>query len=176
MKIGRALFVVVFMSVCGFLGTQAMAGGVNGTICRAANLNQAFDLAWDHMRVQNNASTPRWIICPIEVRQDFYSESILQYVTPQYWDVRAWFGTSAGSGASVYCIWREVATTETGTTGADFLTGTITRPAAAPLPSTATHRFTIDGSSISDLTPQTVTCRLDPGTGLNGMTHFPAMH
>ena len=176
MKISRTLFAVVVMSVCALLGTQAMAGWVNGTICRAANLNQAFDLAWDHMRVQNKASTPRWIICPIEVRQDYYTDNLLEFFTPQYWDVTAWFGTSAASGASVYCIWREVSPSETGTAVADFLAGSIIRPAATPLPSTATHRFTIDGSSISDLTPQTVTCRLDPGTGLNGMTHFPALH
>jgi hypothetical protein len=138
----------------------------SGTACRAANLNQAFDLKWDHLRVANASAYQRWVVCPATIPVEFLyngTSTVLTY--PSSGVVYAWFGPTASNSAEVRCFWREIPDLVEGT-GVEVTTlaaAVLTPDAALPDVSSATF----DLSSFNGFATSTLTCRLDPGTGIN---------
>lgn len=144
---------------------EAAAATHSGTACRAANLNQAFDLKWDHMRVLNASTFKRWVVCPATIATELYWDGStgVDIYGPSAGDIYAWFGSTASSSAEVYCIWREIPSNNEGTEVTNLGAATITADGALPDVSSAT----IDLSAFGFYDTNTVTCRMDPGTGIN---------
>lgn len=151
---------------------MAAAEVANGNVCMAANLNQAFELKWDHARVENPATNPfsRFVTCSMGAGSQWLrNDGAATGVNVSAVDsgrVTAYFSADAADDAEVSCVFREMAASATGTVPADSKVVTMTAPAS--LPGTANGLFADeDGVNITTTSSLTVTCKLDPGTGIN---------
>lgn len=158
-----------------FVATSAMAAhrNNNGATCRAANLNQAFELGWDHARVYNPGTRDLWVICPLpySLDADWQSGSASIFPLDDYYrdntiNVYAWFGASAAPAAQVTCIVREMATSTTDTAAANAVSQVIAQSGGG-VPEVVSQTF--DATSFGPGT-LTATCKLPPGTGINAVT------
>jgi hypothetical protein len=152
----------------------------SGTACRAANLNQAFDLKWDHLRVANASEYQRWVVCPATIPVEFLyngTSTVLTY--PASGTVYAWFAAPGTKivpvpySPEVRCIWRDIPNLIAGT-GVEVTTlaaATLTPDAALPDVSSATF----DLSSFDGFSTSTLTCRMDPLTGINAYQMYHAV-
>ena len=132
---------------------------IPGTTCMAANLDQAFDLSWDHFRVLNPISNSflRWVVCPLP---HFYDSAHGGYNT------QSWMATYHEAPGDIWCILRAYPDSQT-TAAAPFQTQTISR--AGPYPSAG--RTTFAAAEVHGFyATKTMTCRLSPGTGINQLT------
>jgi len=137
---------------------------ITGTGCRAANLDQAFDLAWNHVRVHNESSVDRWVICPANINPPVYDDGDgASLYGPGSGSVTGWFGEDSAGDAEVWCIWREIPASTTGMSVTNF--GTVTMSAEDPLPDTESD--SMDLTAFNIFQTSTLTCRLSPGTGIN---------
>lgn len=175
------LFVLLIVSAVVFVATSAMAAhrNNNGATCRAANLQQAFELGWDHARVYNPGSRDLWVICPLPYSLDADWQSGTGSIFPldDYWrdnsiNIYAWFGASAAPGAQVTCIVREMATSTTDTAAANAISQVIAQSGGG-LPEVVDVGF--DATSFGPGT-LTATCKLPPGTGINAVTFSGMTH
>ena len=142
----------------------APADTLSGTACRAANLNQALQLAWDHVRVYNPSIWQYWVVCPAAINPEVYDDGGgAALFGPSSGTVSAWFGSSSAASAEVLCIWREIPADTTGTSVTNL--GAVTLAADAALPDTASG--TVDMSAFNLFMTSTLTCRIDSGTGIN---------
>lgn len=167
----------IFASGLMLLGTVQSAYSVGSNYngaqsCEAANLNQAFDLGWGHMRLINNSTAQRWITCAMdnEIRtdRDTGGDGLIFRGTRDS-RVSAWFGPGSASGAEVLCILREVAQSDAGpgVSGANATAVTITNTDPTPVSVTET----LVNPIFTDGNYGTMTCRLDPGTGINAIAN-----
>ena len=152
--------------------TYASGSNYNGAqSCEAANLNQAFDLGWGHMRLVNNSTVQRWVTCAMdnEIRTDSTADDGLIFTGTTDSRVSVWFGPESASGAEVFCIFREISSADAGpgVPPASSTAVTITNTEATPVNETATL-----ANGIGDFGNYgTMTCRLDPGTGINAVAN-----
>lgn len=162
------------LAVLLFVSPSTMAAETaNGNVCMAANLNQAFELKWDHARVENPATNPnsRFVTCSLgagpQWMRDGANSTSLQIAPVEAGGLTAYFSADAAEGAEVSCVFREMSVSATDTVPADSKAVTIT--ADGPLPDTAAGSFVAaDGVNIALGSTLTITCKLDPGTGING--------
>lgn len=164
--LATAAAAILSLTVTPIQTVDAAADSNSGTACRAANLNQAFDLKWDHLRVANASTYQRWVVCPATISTEFtYDGSKAVIWGPSSGSVYAWFGTTASNSAEVGCIWREIPHETTGTNVevTNLAAALLTPDAALPDVSSATF----DLSSFNFYFTSTLTCRMDPGTGIN---------
>ena len=147
----------------------ASSNNVNGAACRAANLKQAGELAWDHARVSNPGSRSLWVLCPMERPIDFVEDSgnILKSWVINSLSVRAWFGASADPAAQVTCIVREMDTDVTNTSAVNAVNHAIAQTGGG-LPEVVSQTFDMTGAA-NHYDPYTVACQLPPGTGINAI-------
>ncbi len=169
------------MGVCLMLAVLFFAGnaystfnqGINGTVCRAANLQQSFDLAWNHARVYNPSEVGRWVVCPVPKSKDYILDnaSYNDYIYSSGLYVYVWFDTGS-EGETVTCIVRSMSVLSDDTSALKTQVLNI---------STTNTRPTYAGASVgmgdwSDSDPVTVTCALEPHTGINGVLLSPNHH
>jgi hypothetical protein len=135
--------------------------------CRAATLELAQNLRWDHIRVWNEATFPVWVVCPVTNNTEWWSDSTdeLHWYGPATGTLYVWFNSTAASTAKVQCTWVDLDPTVTDTSGI-AVTHTINAPASRP--GVVSQGF--DLSLFNGYYPQTITCKLDPSTGLNSYT------
>jgi hypothetical protein len=145
----------------------APLGQTPAVSCRAASLDLAKNLRWDHIRVWNQATFPVWVVCPVINNTEWWtdSEDTLHWQAPSAGTVYAWFDSTAAATAQVKCTWLDLDPNVTGTS-AIGVTHTIKDPAS--LPGVKSQVF--DLAPFNGLYPQTITCKLDPSTGLNTYT------
>lgn len=154
-----------------FVSASATASETaNGNVCMAANLNQAFELKWDHARVENPATNPysRFVTCSMGAGPQWITVGgSTTAAVVETGGLTAYFSADAAATAEVSCIFREMSVSATDTVPADSKVAVIT--ADDPLPDTASASFVkADGVNIGLGSTLTVTCKLDPGTGING--------
>jgi hypothetical protein len=145
----------------------APLGETPAVSCRAASLDLAKNLRWDHIRVWNQATFPVWVVCPVINNSEWFtdSEDQLTWLVPSSGTVYAWFDSTAAPTAQVKCTWLDLDPTVTDTS-AIGVTHTMTAPASRPGVISPGY----DLSLFNGVYPQTITCKLDPSTGLNSYT------
>lgn len=167
-KLFSALIVILIVFVWVCVAYSLTQRAVNGTICKAANLNQAFDLKWDHVRVINNSTQTRWVVCPVEAATDHYKDAFNNTTTGDELvagvvQVMPWFGSGAAPGAGVTCIWRSL-----DHNGIVSETISMTDTAPATMMSTSLDAsFAGTHSPVTFLKNWTITCSLAPQSGIN---------
>lgn len=162
-----SVLVTLFISV-----PSIASDSVNGNACMAANLNQAFDLKWDHARVENPASNTltRFVTCTATSGPDIFNDSF-QASVANSGAVTAYFSEGAATDAEVSCVFREMAANSTTVVATDMKIVTMTPAEEDTLPTTKLATFTEDDSIFVGLgSTLTVTCALPPGTGINQIT------
>lgn len=163
------------LAVLLFVSPATMAAEVaNGNVCMAANLNQAFELKWDHARVENPATNTnsRFVTCSMGAGPQWLRPESgaagLGFTAIESGGITAYFSADAAADAEVSCVFREMAVNATDTVASSSKAVTIT--ADGPLPDTASGTFAAaDGVNITLTSSLTVTCKLDPGTGINSI-------
>jgi hypothetical protein len=173
MKIYKILSSAAFVAVLSFTSLQASAlDSVNGSNCKAANLNQAFELAWNQARVINPSSNTvnRFVVCNISIGVQAIEDGragadALLFTAVEAGAVTGWFDT--GVTDSISCIVREISASQSGNAGVDQVTLTIapadTLPGTRSVPWVADDGIDVALLSGSSLT---ATCQLPPGTGI----------
>lgn len=132
--------------------------------CRAGNSTSAGLLQWDHIRVWNPTSMQLWVVCPVTNNTEVYNASgEFHLYGPGSGTLTAWFDSTAAPTASVRCTWLDLEASVTGTSVTNSVTRTISAPAT--LPGVKSQGF--DLTTFNAYQPGTITCRLDPHTGLN---------
>jgi hypothetical protein len=133
--------------------------------CRAGNSFSADLLRWDHIRVWNPTSSQLWVVCPVTNNTEVYpvAEDELHFYGPSSGTLYAWFDASAAASANVQCTWIDLTPTVTGGSTTNAVTHTISAPATRP--GVVSQGF--DLALFNGYYSGTLTCRLDPNTGLN---------
>ena len=158
------------------LSREAQAAPVGETpavACRAASLELAQNLRWDHVRVWNQAAFPVWVVCPVTNNTELWYSSAddkLNWYGPASASLSVWFDSTAAPTASVLCTYLDVEPDIVDTSVTNFVTHTISAPGT--LPGVTTQTF--DLSLFNGFDSSTITCRLDPSTGLNTYRVFYA--
>lgn len=162
LSVGSVLFALLFSS------SSMASDSINGNACMAANLNQAFELKWDHARIENPASNPnsRFVTCAVSTGPEFVDFDPLQAAFAQAGQVVAYFSADADPSAEVSCIFRQMSSTGTTTVATTSKAVTISSEDDFPVVKSATF-VKEDGFNIGFGGTLTVTCKLDPGTGIN---------
>ncbi|MCL7487084.1 MAG: hypothetical protein M8357_02775 [Desulfobulbaceae bacterium] len=180
MKRSRPITMFIVSLAVVFMASSVMAGAYyknnNGASCRAATLNQAFDLAWDHARVYNPGTKFRWVICPVEMATDYAAADLSSYMYAADLLVYAWFGAGSDGSTPVTCIAREMDPVVIDTTPTNAVVHDIAPTGSAPevvLQAFDASGWTSQGAGGTPGLilpfPATVTCRLPPGTGINAV-------
>ncbi|UHD14706.1 hypothetical protein [Thiocapsa bogorovii] len=148
---------------------EAMAAPVGETpavACRAASLALAQNLRWDHVRVWNQAAFPVWVVCPVTNNTEVWynsADDTLEWYGPGSASLSVWFDSTAAPGASVLCTYLDIEPDIVDTSVTNFVSHTINAPASLP----GVTSQTFDLSLFNGFDASTITCRLDPSTGLN---------
>jgi len=172
-RISALLRLMLVVSAVVSINTSLAGDTVNGNACMAANLNQAFELRWDHARIENPASNPlsRFVTCTLGTGPQWIESppDAIKLATANNGFVDVYFSEDAAADAEVSCIFREMSNIATTVVATDMVMETIT--ADDSLPDTNNASFEVaDGIDIGLVASLTVTCRLDPGTGINAIT------
>jgi hypothetical protein len=133
--------------------------------CRAGNSFSADLLRWDHIRVWNPTTSQLWVVCPVTNNTEVYpvNEDELNLYGPSTGTLYAWFDASAAASAKVQCTWIDLTRTVTGGSTTNAVTHSISAPATRPGVVSQGFDLTLFNGFYSG----TLTCRLDPNTGLN---------
>jgi hypothetical protein len=143
----------------------APVGETPAVSCRAATLALAQNLRWDHIRVWNTATFPVWVVCPVTNNTEWWTtdDGTLKWYGPGTGSLSVWFGGSAAASSQVLCTWLDLDPDITDTAAANFVTHTVSAPEVRP----GVVDQSFDLSLFNGYYPNTITCRLDPQTGLN---------
>jgi len=150
----------------------------NGNGCVAANLAQAMELKWDHARVSNPVSNPseRFVTCTLTTGQKYLNPTGLDITTSESGGVTAVFLSGAAADSEVSCIFREMGNKSTSLVATDSKSVVLEAPDTIPgfvngayiaADNLSLGSFIVFGGGASTVRSLTVTCKLDPGTGIN---------
>lgn len=135
---------------------------ISGTACLAYNNAQADFLERSHVRIYNPRTSPTaiWVICPIP--RDHLTANLASFA------VAAYFQTAS----EVNCVFREFdySTTHVPNSGSQpglFNSSSVTIPPPAALPGINVGVAGSANDTAGANTSYTVTCLLQPGTGIN---------
>ena len=135
---------------------------ISGTACGAFNNAQADALERSHVRIYNPPASadPIWVVCPIP--RDLLTANLAN------WAVAAFFQAAS----PVTCVFREFRYDTVHVPGSGTTPGlvnatsvTISPPGALPGVAAGGASSTTDTAGVA--TSYTVTCQLQPGTGIN---------
>ncbi len=150
---------------------------INGNACIAANLNQAFELQWNHAWVVNPASnsSSRFVTCSMTAGQKWLGAAgSFKLSSADSGGISTIWLAGASPASTVSCIFREIGEDNTTPAAIDSKSVTIVAPASIPGTRSATFvsgdglNFGSQALALSNqLRSFTVTCNLAPGTGIN---------
>jgi len=133
---------------------------LSGASCQSANLAQAFQLDWNHYRIFNPSPYQRWVICPFDNNYSYDG------ATNGYQD-NFRVGTYHEATSSVWCIVRRYPFDQANA-AVEFSSVVITP--TGPFPRGADT--IVPTNNVDGYGAKSIACRLDPGTGVNGMLTF----
>lgn len=154
-KIALVLFSLVFMASA----YSASYKNISALGCEAVFLDQAFDLKWDSVRLQNkHTRLSRWVVCPISRTASSLPENgMVGYINYKYFE-NTNFATPNGQ-----CVFREIDDSGDISYSKSI---TLVNPGAG---TSFGAFFSIPAGSLADSSSYsywTMSCKLSPQTGL----------